>query len=355
MTRADASTISQTATVLAGRTNAFAFKLGPAITSVQSSVSTGLPGLTVSGNSNITVTGSGFMSANTQLFANTTPLTISSVTDIQITAFLPGGFNGLVPIKVTTPSGQHTINILTASASPVMTVTSVGNGGSGAEGAIAPGEIIQIKGSLLGPSTGVSFSINAQGKVDTILGGVRVLFGTIAAPITYASAAQVNAIVPYEVAGTSVVMKVEYQGVQSAGTTLQVASAAPGVFTFNATGTGQAIAYNLADGSFNGPNAAVAKSGSVAVYFTGGGQTTPPGETGSVNGSTLKVIPPQNLFVTVGGKQVISAAAAAAPTLVDGVQQLNIQIAPNTPSGAQPLVISVNGISSPSTATLSVQ
>jgi len=191
--------------------------------------------------------------------------------------------------------------------------------------------------------------------VATTLSGARVLFGSFAAPITYTSATQINAIVPYEVAGqSSVMMTVQYQGGASAGTSVQVANSAPGAFTFNSTGTGQAVAANQ-DGSFNGLSGPAAKGSYVTIYFTGGGETTPPGATGSVNGSVLKYLA-QNTWVSVGGQPATVAFVGAAPTFVDGVLQLNIQLSNNTPSGnSQALVINVGGVSSPATATLAIQ
>jgi uncharacterized protein (TIGR03437 family) len=236
-------------------------------------------------------------------------------------------------------------------------VSSVTNSASGAAGAIAPGEIITIKGNGLGPTPGASFSVDPNtGAVASTLSGTRVLFGSFAAPITYTSATQINAIVPYEVAGQSqLVMTVQYQGFASAGTAVQVASSAPGVFTFNSTGTGQAAAANQ-DGSLNGLSGAAAKGSYVTVYFTGGGQTSPAGTTGSVNsGSILKYLT-QNVSVTVGGQPATVAFAGAAPTFVDGLLQLNIQLSNNTPSGnAQPLVVNVGGTPSPATAFLAIQ
>ncbi len=128
----------------------------------------------------------------------------------------------------------------------------------------------------------------ATGMVDSTLSGTRVLFGGFAAPILYTSATQVNAIVPYEIAGQSqVTMQVTFQGNTSSGTPLPVATAAPGIFTTGMTGAGQAAALNE-DGSLNGPSNPVAKGSYVSVYFTGGGQTNPPGVTGSVNSLTLR-------------------------------------------------------------------
>ena len=271
----------------------------------------------------------------------------------------PGTYQGAISVTSTgATNSPQTVSatLVVSAASNSVIVTSVTNSASGAPGAIAPGEIVTIKGSGLGPAVGALFTVNPNtGMVDTTLAGTRVFFGGFAAPITYASAVQINAIVPYEVAGQSqVTMQVEYQGTRSAGTTLQVATAAPGVFTLNATGSGQAIAANQ-DGSFNGPSAPAPKGSYVTIYFTGGGLTDPPGVTGSVSGSTLKSLK-QTAFVTVGGVAATVAFAGAAPTLVDGVGVLVVRLADNAASGlAQPLVVNVSGIISTSTATLSVQ
>ncbi len=126
-------------------------------------------------------------------------------------------------------------------------------------------------------------------------------------------------------------------------------------FTFNASGTGQAAAANQ-DGTLNGPSSPAAKGSYVTLYFTGGGETNPPGATGSITGtSTLKWLT-QTATVTVGGTAATVAFDGDAPTFVDGVLQLNIQLSQNTPSGAaRPLVLTVGNASSPATATLAVQ
>ena len=446
-----------TATISAGGPKALLFKFSPVITSVQSTTTTGLSGLTVESGSTIVVSGAGFGTTTaTQLSANGAALSIAQISDQQITAYLPSSYNGLVRFTVTNATGQHSVNAMTvpaavppsislsstqlqffytvgganppsqsitignggggvlswtatssaswlnlstsggtlmvsvnplslnpttytgtitvtapgASNSPqairvtltvstaasTVVVSSVTNSASGAAGAIAPGEIITIKGNGLGPAPGVQFSVDpSTGIVASTLSGTRVLFGSFAAPITYTSATQINAIVPYEVAGQSqLIMTVQYQGGTSTGTAVQVTNSSPGVFTFNSTGSGQAVAANQ-DGSFNGLSGPAAKGSYVTIYFTGGGQTTPPGATGSFNGSILKYLA-QNVWVAVGGQPATVAFAGAAPTFVDGVLQLNIQLSNNTPSGnSQPLVISVGGLLSPATASLAIQ
>ena len=239
---------------------------------------------------------------------------------------------------------------------PAPQPSSVANSATAAPGPIAPGELVTIKGSSLGPADPAQFTVNpVTGMVDSLLAGTRVFFGGLAAPILYTSATQVNAIVPWEVAGQGqIVVQVENQGVRSAPVTIQAATTAPGVFTFNGTGAGQAAAENL-DGSLNGPSNPASAGGYVSVYFTGGGQTTPPGITGSITGGTLEWLA-QHVSATVGNVPATVSFAGAVPTLVSGVGVLNLHLADDTPRGsAQPVVIIVDGVASPSTATLAIQ
>ena len=113
------------------------------------------------------------------------------------------------------------------------------------------------------------------------------------------------------------------------------------------------LALQLRAGTFNGPSKPAAKGSYVTLYLTGGGETTPSGVTGSITGSsTLKWLA-QAATVTVGGIAATVAFDGDAPMFVDGVLQLNIQLSPNTPSGATlPVVLTVGNVSSPSTATL---
>lgn len=310
----------------------------------------------------ITITGSGFgtQCATCTVTASSSggpvALQVSAWTDGSITAQLPATFNGLTPIAVQAAASADSINIMAAAPPAPTLITTITNGASGASGPIAPGEIITIKGTGLGPAAGVRFSVDpTTGKVDTTLAGVQVTIGGVPAPITYASAGQINAIVPYEIAGqTQVALTVQYQGASSTAQPLPVAAAAPGAFTLNSTGSGQAVAANQ-DGSLNGPSSPAPKGSYLVIYFTGGGQTVPAGATGSVNSLTiLKQL--QNVTATVGGQPATVTFAGAAPGLVDGVGQLNIQLPANIATGnALPLVISVNGIASPPTATLAVQ
>jgi uncharacterized protein (TIGR03437 family) len=262
-----------------------------------------------------------------------------------ITVTAAGASNSPQPISVSL--------VVKAATGPTLTIASITNSATNLQGTLAPGELFTIKGTNLGPTTGVSFSLNGTGMVNTTLAGTGVTVGSFAAPILYTSATQVNAIVPYEVAGQSQLnVVVQYQG-SGATESVEVLSASPGAFTVDETGSGQVAAMNQG-GTINGPSQPAAKGSIVTVYWTGGGQTNPPGVTGSVVGDILKWLA-QPISVTVGNQAAIVTFDGSAPTLVDGVDQLNIQLSPNTPSGTQPVVITVGGISSPSAGTITVQ
>lgn len=356
-------------TVPAGFSSTFRCKPGPAITSVGPLATTIPPTIAKlvlpGAGGAITITGVGFgaqrcPSCSVTANPGGAALQVSSWTDTSIAVQLPASAVGLVQLMVQALGGADSINIvvplLTAVIVPAPGVTSLTNAASGASGAIAPAEMVTIKGSGLGPSTAVQFSLDpATGKVDTTLGGAQVLFGSVAAPILYASATQINAIVPYEIAGQSqLAVTVLYQSLNSQALTVNVAPAAPGVFTFNSTGSGQAVAVNQ-DGSLNGSTNPGPKGSYLTIYFTGGGQTVPASTTGSVNATTA-LMEFVGVSATVGGQPVTVTFAGAAPGLVSGACQLNIQLPADIAAGsALPLVIKVNGVSSAATATLAVQ
>lgn len=262
-------------------------------------------------------------------------------------------------VYVGTTAGVGVFGLL---AAPVaMTITSVSSAAGSAAGIIAPGEIVTIKGTGLGPAAGVSFSLfdPATGSVQTNLAGTQVEIGNIAAPILYTSATQINAIVPYAIAGQQQVnVQVAYQqpgsvAIATTGETLAVASVQPAIFTASMTGAGQAAAVNQ-DGTVNGPTNPAQPGSYVSVYFTGGGETNPAGVTGSVNGDTLKYLVQQPAAM-VGGVAAQVTFAGSAPGYVDGLDQLNILLAGDTPAGAQQIVISADGVSSAAGVTIYIQ
>ena len=107
--------VPETAAVPAGGYHALRFKDPPAIYNVQSSLSTGLPGLTVASGSTITISGVGFSSTGTEILANGVALSSQIASDQQITALLPANIpSGLVSLTVSNGTGQDAVNIVVA-------------------------------------------------------------------------------------------------------------------------------------------------------------------------------------------------------------------------------------------------
>lgn len=241
-----------------------------------------------------------------------------------------------------------------AGALPVATAAGVTNAASFLGGPIAPGELVTIFGTGIGPTTLAGFSITPAGFFDNLTGETTVLFDGIPAPLIYASAGQTTAIVPYSVAGkASTQMVVIYQGRVSTAATVPVAAAAPALFTANSSGKGNGAILNQ-DNSPNSP-ANPAEKGSIVVLFgTGEGQTNPRGSDGRI-ASTVFPKPLQNVKVTIGGIDANVAYAGAAPFLVAGVFQINVTVPPGVSSGAVPVVVTVGTISSPAGVTVAVK
>jgi uncharacterized protein (TIGR03437 family) len=327
---------------------------GPTTISVGSTSSNPSGWLSVTPTTGTTGTGDG------------SPLTLTvSVAPAVFTT--TGTFTGTVTI---TPLAQSpiTVNVtVTVTGVPVPQVFSIANSASGVFGVIAPGELITIKGTNLGPTTGVSFS-PVGNTVSSTLSNVQVLFDNIPGTPTYVSATQINVVVPYEIAGrTTTNIVVSNQNQMSAGIAQSLAGQAPGIYTFSATGAGQAAVLNQ-NYTYNGPPGGIVINGQnvgttptaagqvIAVYMTGGGQTSPTSSTGTVTpvGATLYKIP-GTVTATINGVPASVVFAGAAPGLVTGVIQVNILVPAGVSGNGLPLAITINNSTSVVGPTIAVQ
>jgi uncharacterized protein (TIGR03437 family) len=224
------------------------------------------------------------------------------------------------------------------------------NGASWTKGAVAPGEIITIYGFSLGPKVLKNYNITG-GKFDSTLARTKITFDGVPAPIIYASWGQTSVVVPYSVAGkgtTQVV--VEYKGRVGAPVTLQVADAAPGVFTAAATGSGQG-AILLEDYSVNGPANAVPRGRAAMVFMTVGGEN---GTDGMLAAGIAQH--PMPVTATIGGKPAQVIYAGPSPGLIWGLTQVNVIVPADAPTGtAVPIEIAFGGRSTQSGVTIAVK
>jgi uncharacterized protein (TIGR03437 family) len=281
--------------------------------------------------------------SNTTLGVSVTPTGLSIGTHTGTVTV--SGTNGV--------TGQVVINVTLTVTAPLPTVTSLVNGASFIQSSISPGEIITLMGTDLGPATPATAQIDATGKLATQLGGVQVLVNGFLAPMVYASATQVSAVVPYEIATyPTAYTQVKYVGQSSNAVGLAVSSTAPGIFTLNSSGSGPG-AFN-ADFSPNGPNNPVAKGGTVVFFLTGEGLLTPAGVTGTINGAN-PAAPVQHASVLIDGQGANYTYAGGITGVVEGIMQINVQMPADAGSGDLPVVITVGGRSTQSGVTVSVK
>lgn len=229
------------------------------------------------------------------------------------------------------------------------------NSASSAAGVVSAGMIFTAYGSSMGPATLAGAALDASGKLASSVAGVTVTFDGNPAPLVYVSDKQLAGVAPYEIAGkTSTQVVVTYNGQSSAPLTVPVAATAPGLYSANFTGSGPAVAFNQDNSQNSATNPAAA--GSIVVLFgTGEGATNPPGVDGTVAMPGALPAPQAACTVTVGGVPATVAYCGAVPFVVEGEFQLNIQLSPNTPSGAQPVVVTVGSAKSHANLTIFVR
>ncbi|MGA2272114.1 MAG: hypothetical protein ABSH00_01070 [Bryobacteraceae bacterium] len=234
--------------------------------------------------------------------------------------------------------------------------SAVTNAASNLTGAIAPGEVVVLYGSGLGPDNLTTYQLE-NGEVPPSVGGTSVYFNGTAGPVLYASSTQVAAIVPFELTGATAQVYVSYQGLISAPIGVSVAPAVPALFTANDSGTGQAAAVNQS-GSYNSAANPASSGQWVSLYATGFGQTDPPGQDGAFTqvppAGVLPLPVLQPVTVTIGGKPANSNYAGGAPGIVQGVMQVNAQIPSGLPAGNAAVVVTVGNIQSQAGVTVAV-
>lgn len=209
---------------------------------------------------------------------------------------------------------------------------------------LAPGSIVSIFGTNLATSTAAA----ANFPLPNNLGGASVIIGGKAAPLFYASAGQINAQIPFEVAtGAAVpVVVTTSAGSSSPSTTIPVVAAAPALFSANQNGLGNAAAQNFVSQTSTPANAfdvAIKQGGILIAYGTGGGSVGAAESTGlACTGGQF----PGSFSATVAGLSATVNYAGCSPTF-SGLDQWNIVIPSAVPDGCSlPLQVTVNGIAS---------
>ncbi len=231
---------------------------------------------------------------------------------------------------------------------PTPAISAVVNAASFAGGAVAPGEIVTIYGTNLGPDQSAQAAYDGSGYLGTYAGETRVFFDNIQAPLVYASASMVSAIVPYQV-GASANVRVEYQLRSSAAVAVPVAASAPAIYTYG--GTSRAVVVNQ-DNTFNSDANPAARGDIVTLFATGEGQTSPAGVTGRMPRSGSWPAPVGAVSATFGG---IAGAVQFVGEIYGGVLQINVTVPSGAPTGSAVPLRLVVGTAGSAQATVAVK
>src|ERR1035437_4587579 len=289
----------------------------------------------------------------------------SDVSWIRITVGSSGTGNGGISYHLLeNPAAQRTgsihVGALTytitqlAPAPPPVVLSAVTNAANYNTDAVSPGEIVALFGDNMGPASFVTLQVS-NGTVTNSLAGTQVLFDGVAAPMVYTQKGQVNAVVPYGVAGkASTQVQVQYQDVVSNTQTVPVHAATPAIFSLDASGVGPGAILNQ-DNSINSTGNPAARLSVIALYCTGGGVTTPASGDGAVIGDASFVLS-QTPVVTIGGVNASVKYAGAAPGAVAGLTQINVEVpAGVTPALAWPVIVKIGDFTGTSGVTVAVR
>ena len=250
---------------------------------------------------------------------------------------LPAGF-GAEDIRIDAASG---ICLLGASAylsctaddpAQIPAILGLANSASSmVTGKITGGELVSLMGPAVGPETPVGLEIGPDGKVTAELGGTRVYFDGVPAPMLYAQKDFINCVVPAVLAASSPRIEVVHAGKSIGTLRLTRTSTQPGVFR---RPSGRAVTFAAAinqDGTSNSEENPAPYGSIIAIYATGLGGVAPLIQDGEIAGEKLpRVLGRVRVLSNLGDEMEITYAGQA-PELVAGVMQVNFRIMPRVP------------------------
>ncbi len=223
-----------------------------------------------------------------------------------------GSFNTLT---FTIPGVPSSAGTATALGIPAVSTGGVVNGAS-FQAPIAPGGF----GSIFGGSLAGGARASATGtSFPTALSGVRVTLNGTGVPLTYVSDTQINFVVPVSILPGTAQLLVESPLGTSEAMPVQIAATAPGVFFNTSTGAGAVL---------------VAGTGTLTQV-----RPAKPGEFLEIYCTGLGLSP--TATVTIGG--INAPVSYAGSTVVQGLQQVNVQVPAGLSPGSQALVLSIGG------------
>lgn len=246
--------------------------------------------------------------------------------------------------------GQITTVVQQAAGVPAPSVSAVVNAASSSQATpqiAAPGSYVAVYGNGLTAGNTESAAVI---PLPASLAGAQLFLGDKPMPLIYAGSGQVNALVPQGInLNVEQQLSVMQAGARSVPVPLLLTASYPGIFTLDASGSGQGIAQIVGTTLLAGPPTGFSRpvqrgSESLIVYCTGlgpviGPNGEPPPPDGSAAPASLLYQTTARITATIGGVDAPVTFSGLTPTLV-GLYQVNIQVpAGVSPGTAVPLLI----------------
>jgi uncharacterized protein (TIGR03437 family) len=324
------------------------------------------------GPQTITIRGTSFYSA-TVVAVQGVPATLATtvLSPTALLAVVPASLlteGGVLDIVVENPSPGGASAAQPVTVANVPTIYGVFNAASYASATVSPGELVTMFGANIGPAIPATISI-VGGYVSTTLSNETVTIGGWSAPILYVSSNQVTVQVPYEVATGAGQPVVVTNGANTpANATVTIAGAAPGIFTANGSGEGEAAALNT--GATSGlvtlnSNTNPANIGdTISLYLTGEGNYNLVPLSGSTNTgyiipASLTPLPQMSPLptVSIGGVNASAGVSYAGPVpgSIIGVLQINVVVPLGSATGQSvPVTVTMGGVTAQANVTINV-
>jgi uncharacterized protein (TIGR03437 family) len=225
---------------------------------------------------------------------------------------------------------------------------------------LSPNAIVTVFGNNFAPAGTAAQGGVVNGQIPTLVAGLCVEFGTVAAPIFSVYPNQINVQVPAVAPGNVPVQVITDcntpQAVASPPVSMPAQATAPEFFYFTQpmSGANPIAAINAVTGGYVGPKDLIsgatftpAKSGDyLELFATGFGATNPAIAPGVVPSGLPAVTAPYS--ITFGGVTLKpSEILYVGLSQFAGLYQVNIQVPEGVPDGNQQLAITVGGVASP--------
>ena len=201
-----------------------------------------------------------------------------------------------------------------SAARPV--IDSVANTASYIKGPIAAGQAVTILGENLGPEEAVSAEADAGSMARGELSGTRVRFDGLPVRLLFASKNELRVIASFEIRRPVVKVEVARGGLISDPVLVDVAGAAPGLFTSDFSGKGQAAALDE-NGQLNSPDNPAAPGSIVRLYATGLGELAASEQLDVLGRRVWKPVLPVSVFFGDQPAEMISVEPAGVPGVME--------------------------------------